>query len=297
MSANWPLTAGPAGFPSSDERPVTARLSRYRGSSEGLFSEPTAVAWPRPREPRHQLNPIFVERTTYALASRLRASWMEGEGPGGGQVWSRFAKSLGETLIASEPGEGALDHPAERQGHKAFHVGVPFDDLEQPQAKIRLSLTANSSCLSGIDVYWEKIVGAVQRAVFPSLDDFARVVLCGMVSEHHLYSAAARRELDDGGLKNVCGFRASSSVISANCSPNTEYRAMASPMLRASRLRCREDIVEGLSNAPAAFIGLLQGGRNFGKLLAPDPTRGYRSMRDRVIPCRTALACRVGTRP
>jgi NADPH-dependent curcumin reductase len=55
-----------------------------------------------------------------------------------------------------------------------------------------------------------------------------------------------------------------------------EYRAMAAPMLRAGRLKYREDIVQGPDNAPAAFIGLLQG-RNFGKLLvrlAPDPTRG-----------------------
>jgi len=41
------------------------------------------------------------------------------------------------------------------------------------------------------------------------------------------------------------------------------------------RLRYREDIAEGLENAPAAFIGLLEG-RNFGKQLvrvAVDPTR------------------------
>ncbi len=46
------------------------------------------------------------------------------------------------------------------------------------------------------------------------------------------------------------------------------------PLLRAGRLKYREDIVDGLDNAPAAFIGLLQG-RNFGKLLvrlAADPT-------------------------
>ena len=50
---------------------------------------------------------------------------------------------------------------------------------------------------------------------------------------------------------------------------------MAAPLLRAGRLKYREDIAEGLDHAPAAFIGLLQG-RNFGKLLvrlAADPTR------------------------
>jgi NADPH-dependent curcumin reductase CurA len=32
------------------------------------------------------------------------------------------------------------------------------------------------------------------------------------------------------------------------------------------RVKVREDVVEGLENAPAAFIGLLQG-RNFGKVV------------------------------
>ena len=36
--------------------------------------------------------------------------------------------------------------------------------------------------------------------------------------------------------------------------------------VRSGRLKYREDIIDGLENAPAAFIGLLQG-KNFGKLL------------------------------
>jgi NADPH-dependent curcumin reductase len=45
--------------------------------------------------------------------------------------------------------------------------------------------------------------------------------------------------------------------------------------VKSGQLRYREDIVEGIDNAPAAFIGLLQG-KNFGKLLirlSADPTR------------------------
>jgi len=41
------------------------------------------------------------------------------------------------------------------------------------------------------------------------------------------------------------------------------------------QMKYREDIVDGLDNAPEAFIGLLQG-KNFGKLLvrlSNDPSR------------------------
>ena len=45
--------------------------------------------------------------------------------------------------------------------------------------------------------------------------------------------------------------------------------------MQAGQLRYREDIVEGLENAPRALIGLLRG-ENFGKRLirvGSDPTR------------------------
>jgi NADPH-dependent curcumin reductase CurA len=131
----------------------------------------------------------------------------------------------------------------------------------------------DTACPNGIDLYWENVGGAVQQAVFPRLNDFARIVLCGMVAEYNdaqprpgpNLMAAVRKRL------RIQGF-----IVSDQWQRLAEYRAMAAPLLRAGRLKYREDIVEGLDNAPAAFIGLLQG-RNFGKLLvrlAPDPTRG-----------------------
>jgi NADPH-dependent curcumin reductase len=38
------------------------------------------------------------------------------------------------------------------------------------------------------------------------------------------------------------------------------------PAIADGRIRYREDVTDGLENAPAAFIGMLQG-RNFGKVL------------------------------
>ena len=45
-----------------------------------------------------------------------------------------------------------------------------------------------------------------------------------------------------------------------------EFLASMDAWLRAGQIKYREDIVEGLENAPAAFLGLLEG-RNFGKLV------------------------------
>jgi NADPH-dependent curcumin reductase CurA len=45
-----------------------------------------------------------------------------------------------------------------------------------------------------------------------------------------------------------------------------EWRALATPWIRDGSLRYREDIIDGLENAPGALTGIL-GGQNFGKLL------------------------------
>jgi hypothetical protein len=136
-----------------------------------------------------------------------------------------------------------------------------------------LGMALDRACPNGIDVYWENVGGAVQQAVFPRLNDFGRMVMCGMVSEYNDVQprpgpnlmAAVRKRL------KIQGF-----IVSDQWQRFGEYRAMAAPLLRNGELKYREDIVEGLDRAPEAFIGLLNG-RNFGKLLiklGEDPTAG-----------------------
>ena len=135
-----------------------------------------------------------------------------------------------------------------------------------------LGAALDRACPSGIDVYWENVGGAVQQAVFPRLNDFGRMVMCGMVSEYNDVGprpgpnlmAAVRKRL------KIQGF-----IVSDGWQRFGEYRAMAAPLIRRGELKYREDIVDGLDRAPEAFIGLLAG-RNFGKLLVKlgdDPTR------------------------
>jgi NADPH-dependent curcumin reductase len=135
-----------------------------------------------------------------------------------------------------------------------------------------LGAALDRACPNGIDVYFENVGGLVQQAVFPRLNDFGRMIMCGMVAEYNdveprpgpnLMSAVRKR------LK-IQGF-----IVSDQWQRWGEYRATAAPLVRSGALKYREDIVDGLDRAPEAFIGLLQG-RNFGKLLirlGADPTR------------------------
>lgn len=126
-----------------------------------------------------------------------------------------------------------------------------------------LAAALERECPNGIDVYWENVGGALQAAVFPRLNDFGRMVVCGMIAQYNDPDPPPGPNLGSVVRKRL---RIQGFLVSDQPQRLAEWRALAAPMLRAGRLAYREDVVEGLDAAPAAFIGLLQG-RNFGKLL------------------------------
>jgi NADPH-dependent curcumin reductase CurA len=135
-----------------------------------------------------------------------------------------------------------------------------------------LPAALRAACPRGIDVYFENVGGRVLDAVLPLINQKARIPLCGLISEYNAVEPARgpslRPILFNRAL--IQGF-----IISDHLDRIAEFVRDCSAWLREGRLKYREDIVEGLANAPQAFIGLLAG-KNFGKLLvrvSPDPTR------------------------
>jgi NADPH-dependent curcumin reductase len=120
-----------------------------------------------------------------------------------------------------------------------------------------------AACPAGIDVYFENVGGAVQQAVWPLLNDFARIPVCGLIAQYNattpmpgpdMFSVLRRR-------LTLRGF-----IVTDFAAKQADFMREASAWVRSGRLKYREDVIEGLENAPAAFLGLLQG-KNFGKLL------------------------------
>ena len=139
---------------------------------------------------------------------------------------------------------------------------LAFDDCVDHRAQdLRTELAI--ACPNGIDVYFENVGGAVQAAAFELLNPFARVVMCGMVAQYN------EREFPPGpnlGFVVAKRVRIQGLIVSDNPARFAEWRALAAPWVKDGSLVYREDVVEGLENAPDALTGLLQG-RNFGKLL------------------------------
>ena len=115
----------------------------------------------------------------------------------------------------------------------------------------------------GIDVYFENVGGAMMDAVFSLLNPFARVPLCGLVSQYNATEAYGVRNLATLLTNRVTlrGF-----IVSDHLARWPEALRDLEEWVVAGKLRYRETIVDGLENAPRAFIGLLRGA-NIGKQL------------------------------
>lgn len=125
-----------------------------------------------------------------------------------------------------------------------------------------------AACPDGIDVYFELVGGSVWQAVLPLLNEFARVPVCGLISQ---YNGPGNR---DGGDQTPATMREVLSrsltlrgfIVREFWDQMQTFRDEVSGWLSEGRIRFREDIVQGFANTPEAFIGMLEG-RNFGKLL------------------------------
>jgi NADPH-dependent curcumin reductase CurA len=113
----------------------------------------------------------------------------------------------------------------------------------------------------GIDIYFENVGGHVWDAVFPLLNRFARVPVCGLIAHYNDVAPPPGPDRTPALMRSVLSNRLTILGFIV-----LDFEAQRGDWLREGKLKYREDVVHGLEKAPAALIGLLQG-RNFGKLL------------------------------
>ena len=134
-----------------------------------------------------------------------------------------------------------------------------------------------AACPDGIDVYFENVGGPVWNAVYPLLNPFARIPVCGVISRYNATEAPPGPDRMPGLMTDVLIKRLTirGFIVTDFQSLEGDFLRGMGAWVRGGRVRYKEDIVEGIENVPARMIGLLEGD-NFGKLLArvsPDPTR------------------------
>ena len=183
-----------------------------------------------------------------------------------GAVVGQIARIRGCRVVGIAGSKAKCDYVVNELGFDAC-IDHHADDFAQALAE---------ACPKGIDIYWENVGGEVFEAVLPLLNRFARIPVCGLIA---WYNAT---ELPPGPDRTPQLFRAILTkrltirgfIVWDFQALEDQFRRDVGQWVREGRLRYREDIRDGLEQAPPALVDLLEGG-NFGKLLirvAPDPT-------------------------
>ncbi len=188
----------------------------------------------------------------------------------------------GETVVvaaATGPVGSAVGQIARQRGARAVGIagGAPkvralteefgFDvalDHRAPDFREKLA----AACPDGIDVYFENVGGAVFDAVLPLLNTFARIPVCGLVAHYNDTAPPPGPDRVPGLMRAVLSKRLTvrGFIVYDFAEDIPAFEREMTAWVREGKVRYREDVVEGLENAPEAFIGLLKGD-NFGKLV------------------------------
>jgi len=116
----------------------------------------------------------------------------------------------------------------------------------------------------GIDIYFDNVGGDHLEAAIGALRTYGRVVACGSISRYN--DAEPSPGPRNMFLVVTKRLRIEGFIIRDHYDRFGEFVAEASAWVRDGRLRYRETVVDGIENAPKAFLGLLRG-ENIGKML------------------------------
>jgi NADPH-dependent curcumin reductase CurA len=177
-------------------------------------------------------------------------------GPVGSAV-GQIAKIKGARAVGIAGGKDKCDYVKKQFG---------FDDCIDHRDP-GLAAKLKEACPKGIDVYFENVGGPVFEAVFPLLNPFARLPVCGLIA--HYNDTEAKPPKWAASLMfavlvkrlTIRGF-----IVSDFAARHADFLRDMSQWVREGKVRYKEQVAEGLDSAPAAFMGLLKGA-NFGKQL------------------------------
>jgi NADPH-dependent curcumin reductase CurA len=117
----------------------------------------------------------------------------------------------------------------------------------------------------GIDVYFDNVGGEQLEAAISATRDHARIVLCGAVSQYNAASPPpGPRNL---GIAIQRRLRLQGFIVIDHLARFKEYVAEVAPLVARGEIKAPTTFVDGLDNAPAAFMQILRPNASVGKMV------------------------------
>ncbi|MET9264803.1 NADP-dependent oxidoreductase [Amycolatopsis sp. NPDC004079] len=116
----------------------------------------------------------------------------------------------------------------------------------------------------GIDVYFDNVGGEHLEAAIASMNLHGRIAICGMISQYNATEPTpAPRNLVQLIAKRIT---MRGLLVLDHWHLMQEFVAEVAPLVASGEIKYSETFVDGIRNAPEAFLGLLSGA-NTGKML------------------------------
>jgi NADPH-dependent curcumin reductase CurA len=171
-----------------------------------------------------------------------------------GAVVCQIAKQKGCRVVGSV-GSATKSAWLESVGVDAVINYKKTDDLTRALGEL---------CPDGIDVYFENVGGEHLQAALTHMNNHGRIVACGMISQYNNTTAVA----GPSNLASIVGKRLKMQgfIVTDYMPRASEFYAEMGRWIAGGTIKWEETVVNGIENAPNAFIGLFSG-ENMGKML------------------------------
>jgi NADPH-dependent curcumin reductase CurA len=171
-----------------------------------------------------------------------------------GSVAGQIAKIRGCRVVGIA---GGSDKCKWLTGELGFDAAIDYK-AEKVSARLR------ELCPQGIDVFWDNVGGETLEAALSNIAMGGRIVICGAISAYN----ATEPPPGPRNYMNLLARRARMEgfVVFDYLDRTDEAMAELVPWVMQRKIRYREDVRDGLENAPQALLDLFTGA-NTGKLI------------------------------
>ena len=171
-----------------------------------------------------------------------------------GATVGQIAKSMGCKVIGIAGSNEKINYMTENLG---FDEAINYKESDWIKKFKR-------SCDQGVDIYFDNVGGLISDCVIEEINDFARVIVCGQISQYN----NSEPEL---GPRNMHHFLIKQAKLEGFIVFRWEdqYKDGLESLIDLKKrgyLKYKETIVEGIEKAPETLLKLFSG-ENLGKLL------------------------------
>ena len=176
----------------------------------------------------------------------------------GGAVGS-VAGQIGKIFGARSVGIAGSDEKCQRlMDELGYDAAVNYRDTKD------LSAAIGKACPNGVDVYFDNIGGPLLEAAINNINEKARIILCGAITDYHLDEPAP----GPNNLFNLSKNVATMTGLMCHHQKDRydEARHQIMDWIESGQLRSIEYMSDGIHRVGPAFCDMFQG-KNFGKTI------------------------------